>query len=182
MQARERRTVTIGATIVASFLFIAFVALPFVRHWQLREVELATTRDSIRELRGLISSARALDSTGRIAEATLASEGRRVIRARSATLAASALQSYLQDASDASRLVVTRLEVAPSAEPGALFVPATLAAYSDIHGVAELLGHLEHGPRVMTLERMTVQMNSALRGAPDVLQLTLTLRAPVILE
>lgn len=182
MQAGERRTVTIGATVVVLALFVAFVALPFVRHWQLREVELRTTRDSVRELRGLVASATALDSAERHIGASLSSEGRRVIRARSATLAASALQSYLQDASDASRLVVTRLEVAPSAEPGASFVPASLAAYSDIHGVAELLGHLEHGPRLMFVERMTVQMNSALRGAPDVLQVTLTLRAPVIIE
>lgn len=182
MQPRERRTVALGGITVTVLLLVSMVLVPFARRWQLREVELRTTRDSIRELRGLVRSAHALDSVSRAADATLSSEGRRVFRARSATLGASALQSFLQDAADASRLVVTRLEVAPSLEPGATYVPATIAAYSDIHGVAELLGHLEHGPRVVNVERMTVQMNSALRGAPDVLQVTLTLRAPVIIE
>ena len=189
--AREQRTVAVGAATVVIALLLAFVALPLARRWQSYAIELQRTRDQIQEYAALANSAGALDAAGSANEQRLASQGRRVIRARSATLAASALQSFLQDASDASRLVVTRLDVAPpdggpdSSATGAVgvtSVPATLAAYGDITGLAELLHQLSHGPRVVRVERMTVQQNSALRGAPDMLQITLTLRAPVVLE
>ncbi len=182
MERREERTVIGGALVVCAALLLAFVVVPFIRRWQLREVELETTRASIAELTGLVQNRRSLDSAATAAENLLAVRGRRVIHARSATLAASAMQSFLQDASDASRLVVTRLDVAPSEESAATSLPATLTAHTDIHGLAELLAHLEHGPRVVRVERMTVQMNSALRGAADMLQLALTLRAPVLLD
>ena len=196
LRDRERRTVAMGALIVAFSLLIAWVVLPFARRWQLREVELEQTRSRVSELASLTASARALDSAASSAERALASGGRRVIRARSRALAASALQSFLQDASDASRLVVTRLDVAtddaantgggipePAADSGrATFIPATLSAYCDITGLAELLAQFARGPRVVTVDRMAVQLNPALRGAPDMLQVTLTLRAPVIVQ
>ena len=200
--ARERRTVVIGASIVVLSLLVAYVLLPFGRRWQLREIELEGTRARVSELASLSSSRRALDSAATAVERSIAAGGRRVIRARSRALAASALQSFLQDASDASRLVVTRLDVATGdadatdasaagdafdrstadgAEPSA-FIPATLSAHCDITGLADLLAQLRHGPRVVHVERMAVQTNSALRGAPDMLQVTLALRAPVIIE
>jgi hypothetical protein len=35
---------------------------------------------------------------------------------------------------------------------------------------------------VVVVEKLSVTQNSALRGAPDVLQVTLAVRAPVVLE
>jgi hypothetical protein len=193
--------VLLGATIVALSLLVTFVLLPFGRHWQLREAELDGTRARVRELASLAGSARALDSAATATEQWLAARGRRVIRARSRALAASALQSFLQDASDASRLVVTRLDVASggpeSANPGAVaeaaddstaggaastVILATLSAHCDITGLADLLAQFAHGPRVMHVGRIAVQTTSALRGAADMLQVTLTVRAPVIIE
>jgi hypothetical protein len=197
--ARERRTVLWGASVVTVSLLVTYVLLPFARHWELREVELEGTRARVTEVAALVANARALDSAATAEERLLASGGRRVIRARSRALAASALQSFLQDASDASRLVVTRLDVATGdtdneASPGAdslavdagtspaTFIPATLSAHCDVTGLADLLSQFSNGPRVVQVERMTVQTTSALRGAPDMLQVTLTLRAPVIIE
>lgn len=182
MERREARTIAIGGSVVTVALLIAFVLLPFTRRLQLRAVELEATRASIRELRALVAGATGLDSAGAAADAALGVRGRRVIRARTSALAASALQSFLQDASDASRLLVTRLDVAPADSAGGHTLPASLAAQGDIYGLADFLGHLEHGPRVVHVERMMVQINSALRGAPDMLQVTITVRAPVILE
>ena len=61
-------------------------------------------------------------------------------------------------------------------------LPATIAAYGDIFGLAEFLHKLSSGPRVVRVERIAIQQNSALRGAPDVLQITVTLAAPVIVQ
>jgi hypothetical protein len=51
-----------------------------------------------------------------------------------------------------------------------------------VEGLALLLAQLGEGPRPVRVERVTVQRNPALRGAPDVLQWTLVVRAPVVLR
>ena len=204
VKARERRVVAVGAIVVAVGLLLAYVMLPFARHWSMREQELRAVRAQSDTLAGLIASASQLEAVASAQERSLASSNRRVLHARSATLAASSLQSLLQDASDASHLVVTRLDVAQDLSPQssgevardsatiattqsasrgrAVSLPATLAAYCDIVGLAALLDHLARAPRVVYVERITVQQNSSLRGAPDMLQVTVTLRAPVVLE
>ncbi len=104
-----------------------------------------------------------------------------MIHARSSALGASALQTLLQGAADASALLVNRVDVAPEeAADGAL--TATLSAYGDIHGLSAILAQLSRAPRVTVVERLTVQINPALRGAPDVLQITLAVRAPLVIE
>ena len=204
VKARERRVVAVGTTVVVVGLLLAYVMLPFARHWSMRERELHAMRAQSDSLAGLVAAASQLEALASAQERSLAASNRRVLHARSATLAASSLQSLLQDASDASHLVVTRLDVAQdlsrqlspdvapesslsapqqSASRGrALSLPATLAAYCDIVGLASLLDHLARAPRVVYVERLTVQQNSSLRGAPDMLQVTVTLRAPVVLE
>lgn len=204
-KAREQRVIAIGAIVVVAGLLLAYVILPFARQWYTRSQEIRALRAQSDTLAGLVASASQLESAATTQERTLAASNRRVLHARSSTLAASSLQSLLQDAADASHLVVTRLDVAQSvadgvgteSAPGAstdtstspsrgegrsVALPATLAAYCDIVGLAALLDHLARAPRVVYVERLTVQQNSSLRGAPDMLQVTLSLRAPVVIE
>jgi len=202
---REQRVIALGAIVVVVGLVLAQVILPFSRQWYTRSQELRALRAQSDTLAGLVANGGRLESAAAAQERLLAATNRRVLHARSTALAASSLQSLLQDAADASHLVVTRLDVAQnsadvnsaelalggsadslspstSANGRAVALPATLAAYCDIVGLAALLDHLARAPRVVYVERLTVQQNSALRGAPDMLQVTLSLRAPVVLE
>ena len=197
-RTRERRVVIGGTIVVTVALLVSDVLLPFARQWSGREDAIATTRDRVAVLSGLDAARPSLDAEASRAEADLSRQGTRVLHARSLALAASALQSLLQDAADASHLVVTRLDVVQnggaaanagvatspgdSASSPTVRLPATLAAYCDIVGLAALLDHLAHSSRVVRIEKLTVQQNSALRGAPDMLQITMSLRAPVVLE
>jgi hypothetical protein len=210
LASRERRVVTGGILVVVVALVTSTVLLPFARSWHARELRLGAARAELATLASLVARAGSLDAAAQRADAELTRRGRRVFRARSIALAASALQSYLQDASDASRIVVTRLDVTSDAAPDApsdvpapsttnasnanasiegsstdfssSAVSATLSAQCDIYGLAELLALFSQGPRVVQVSRMTVLSNSSLRGAPDMLQVTLVLRAPVVIE
>lgn len=218
VQHRERLVIRTGVIVSTLALLLTFAVLPFIRQWREREIEIAALRSDADSLAGLVASASQLDASAAAQEKALSESTRRTLHARSAPLAASALQSLLQDASDASHLLVTKLDVAQTvaaagaatntsanvtsnAESSALSgardatgastvsrnatavsLPATLAAYCDVVGLAALLDHLAHAPRIVYVERVTVQQNSALRGAPDMLQVTLSLRAPVVLE
>ncbi len=187
--SRERRVMLAGALVVAFAVVIVYGAIPFARDWQTREARLESQRDRRAYLTTLIARGPQLEQEASNAERALAAAPQRVLHARSTTLGASALQSLLQDAADASHVVVTRLEVSPdtaavngesSAGAGAHHVPATMSVYGDINGVTALLGVLAHGPRVISVERLTMQRNSALAGAADVVQATLQLSAPVV--
>lgn len=204
---RERRVIVGGAAVVVFSLLITYVLLPFAREWSAREAELSSLHTEADSLAALIADAPQIERAASDEETVLASSARRVLHARSAPLAASALQSLLQDAADASRLVVTRLDVAqefagtvgkspmprgaPRVGASGLItqsagtresLPATLAAYCDVVGLADFLDHLARSPRVVVVDRLTVQQNSALRGAADMLQITVGVRAPVVIE
>ncbi len=220
-QARERRVVVSGALVVVVALALTWIVLPFAREWSRREAAISALRLEADSLAGLMVARAMLEARATEREAALAASGRRVFHARSLTLAASALQSLLTDAADASHLVVTRLDVAQDVEQDiaqdfqqdfaqdserngesrvapvdgdvaaadaagvrarTVSLPATLTAYGDVIGLAALLEQLARAPRVVRVERMTVQQNSALRGAADVLQVTISLRAPVVIE
>lgn len=177
---RQRRTVVIGAWIVAVALLLAFGVLPQVRQWSAREAQIRSAQLQLESLINTVEGQPQLDSMIRLQEQTLASQPRRVLRSRSRALAASALQSLVQELADASNVTVTRLDVANLESSGDL--PITLAANGDIYGLAILLQQIRSARYVVIVDKLTSQNNSALRGAPDVLQITLSLHAPVIVQ
>ena len=185
-RVRERRVILVGAAVVGAALVFTYGVLPFVRHWQAREAALAAAGERVAYLQDLTDRTSSLEEEAAALERALSAQGRRVLHARSSTLAASALQTFLQDAADASHLVVLRLEVAAddsarvTADNAPTQLPATLSAYGDIAGIAAMLDVVASGPRALSVERVSMLRNTALAGAPDVVQLTLTLRAPVL--
>jgi len=199
LSLRERRVIIGGTAVLAVALVLTYAVMPFVRHWREREGAIESARTRVAYLGNLVERTDALEVEATTAERALSSLHRRVLHARSSTLAASALQTFLQEAADASHVVVTRLEVSPDdssesdgaagttagqgardSAPAFTRLPATLSAYGDISGAATLLNTLMTGPRVLLLDRLTLSRNAALAGAPDVVQLTMTLRAPVL--
>lgn len=178
--SRQRQTIVIGAWIVAIALAIVFVALPQIRQWSAREQQIRAAESRLNELASTVRGDPQLDSMIQRQEQTLASQPRRVLRSRSRALAASALQSLVQELADASNVTVTRLDVANLETSGDL--PITLAANGDIYGLANLLQQIRSARYVVIVDKLTSQNNSALRGAADVLQITLSLHAPVIVQ
>jgi len=192
---REQRVIVGGVVTTAIALMLTYGALPFARRWQQREAQIAGARERITYLDGLTAQTASLEAAATNDERVLSGQERRVLHARSTTLAASATQAFLQDLADASQVVVSRLDVstddslaAGEASTGSLeatglplqFVPVAFSAYGDIGGVASVLQTLASGPRVLVIESLALQRNAALAGAPDVVQFTVKLRAPVL--
>lgn len=170
-----------GIVVLALSLLATYGVVPAVTRWREREKQLDRARAQVSHLKGLQLHASELETAAALSEGRLAGGPQRVIHARSGALGASALQTLLQGAADASGLVVDRVDVSPDlTSEGEL--TATLSAYGDIHGLAALLAQLASAPRITMVERLTVQINPALRGAPDVLRVTLGVRAPMVLE
>jgi len=194
-RARERRVVIGGLVVTLIAFLVTYGVMPFVRHWQSREASLVATRDRVAYLESLQSRTATLEAEAAATERQLAEKTHRVLHARSATLAASATQSYLQDMADASSLVVSRLEVSAddtlavdsltgesASGANGLRIPAMLSVYGDITGAAAFLRLAGNGPRVLLVDRLVLQRNAALVGAPDVVQMSMTLHVPVLPE
>ncbi len=177
---RPTPIISIGLAVIALVLLFVFVLKPFVENWRQRDARIATAEKEYFHLQRIMVNGSVTNEMIADREAALAMQPTRILRAKSRTLAASALQSMVQDMADASHVTVTRLDVANVA--GGADLPLTLSANGDIYGLTELLKQFRHGRYVVDVDKLQVQVNSALRGAPDVLQMTLSLHAPVIVE
>ena len=169
-----------GVSWLVALALLILVLVPQVRRWRARETRMAAAHGQLQDLANVVQNQAALDALIQQHESELALRPQRVLRSRSRALAASALQSLVQEMADASNVTVTRLDVANSANSGD--VPITLSANGDIFGLAELLRQIRAARYTVVVDKLQAQNNSALRGAPDVLQIALSLHAPVIVQ
>ncbi len=179
--ARERRTLAIGATVVAvAYLAIAWV-LPAAARWRDREAMIEALRRQRAQLVALAERRESLEQGLRARLAAAEALPVRVVRGRTVALAAASMQEVLQEYATASRISVTRLDVAsaPDSVGGALALPATVAATGDIYGLADFLSRLEHGRALLHVSEIAIAPNPSLRG--ELLQLAVTVRAPFLL-
>ncbi len=180
MVVRQPRILSAGLSTIALALLIVFVVTPFLRNWRMRERQIDAAQVQFDRLNAVLVNRAVTTRMLAARDRDLSLQPTRVLRAHSRALASSALQSMVQDMADASHVVVTRLDVANVAAGSEL--PLTLSANGDIYGLADLLLHFRNARYAIDVDKMLVQVNSALRGAPDVLQVTLSLQAPVIIE
>jgi hypothetical protein len=181
ISARERRTLVLGIALSASALTLAYGVIPFARRWQAREQVIATETERLARLRGLVSNEARLQELALARSASLESGQQRLVSGRTPALAASAMQSLLQDFADQSQVTVSRLDVAgePEVTPGTLpMIPATVAAVGDIHGITNLLSLMQHGALLLDISELTVRPNPALRG--ELLQMTVKLHGAYV--
>lgn len=184
-RSRESRVVAWGVAIIVVAFIVARGVVPFAATWRAREARIDALRERGARLLALSAQAPSLAAAADSAEARLANAPRRVLHAASPALASSAVQGFMEDATTGAGLVVSRIESTPDGAPdgttsGTTSVSATLSAVGDVHGLAALLTTLTSGPRVVQLTRLTVTQTTALRGAPEVLQVSLVVRAPFI--
>ena len=186
LSVREQRTIVGGLLIVlGAFVGVRQLGPRWVAHQQ-RAATIVRDRERLALLEGLAGSREALERRASAAEQALASRPRRVFHAATPALGGNALQQYLESAVEGAGMAVDRVEVTPGPEaaspPGRSTLSAQLSVIGDIHGLSTLLASVERGPRAVVIERLTVRRNSALRGATDVLQATIGVRASLLLD
>lgn len=180
---REKRTIAVGAAVVALTALVTLVAIPFATRWNLRERAILAARERVARLEGLARQVPLLRQRADSIDESLEAGGVRMFRARSAPLAAAEVQAFVQEAARQSRVIVSRLDVAGAASgdtASATALPASISASGDIYGVADYLRRLQFGERLISIDELTIMPNPA---SPDqLLQLTLSLRVPIVLE
>jgi type II secretory pathway component PulM len=186
LSARDRRTLVLGAVAVACVLAMAWL-IPVARGWAANEARITAMRQQLAQLQGIQRATPMLQAAVATREARAADFPQRPVAASTAALAAGVLQGVLQRYADESQLSVSELNV--SGEPDSTSVPlaalpATLIALGDVYAVADLLTRVQHGSTLLDVRELTVQVNPARRttGGGELLQLTLVVRAPFVLQ
>lgn len=181
---RERRTVTIGVAVVVLAVLVARGLLPLADRWQRQAARLDALRARVAQAEGLLQQADTVAALAEALERRLADSPRRLAHGASVEVAASDLEGLLQGSTEASGAQLQQLSwEPPAAGETSAPLPVLRGSFSvvgDIHGLAQLLAQLADGARPVQVERLTVQQNPALRGAPDVLQWTVGVRVPVV--
>jgi type II secretory pathway component PulM len=186
LSPRDRRALSLGAVAVLCILLLA-AAIPAVRRWNDREAMIAARRGELARLTGIRANVPMLRTALDARSARAAEFPQRPVSAATAALAAGVLQSVLQRYADESQLSVSELNVAGEPDSTATplaALPATLIAIGDVFGVADLLSRVQQGNTLLEVREMTVQVNPARRadGGGELLQITLVVRAPFVLE
>ena len=180
VEPRERRTILIAVSVLATAVLVVYGILPYARRWSAREELIAIRAEQVARLRWLAANEASLQkaSAARLAQRTSLDQPH-LLSGRSHALAASALQTAVQGYADEAGITVRELNVAgapDSAATGVESIPATVSAIGDIWSVTDFVSRLQNGPTLIDIREIGVSPNPALRG--ELLQLSLVLRAP----
>ena len=179
VEPRERRTIAIAASVLATALVIVYGVLPFARRWSAREELIAIRTSQIARLEWLAEHESQLQSAAAVRIASVGSVERpRTLSARSPALAASALQTLVQGYADESGVTVRELNVAGATDSVSTSeaIPATVSAISDIYGLSAFLSRVQNGTTLIDIREISISPNPALRG--ELLQFSVVMRAP----
>ena len=176
LSRRERVFVTAGATIGALALVVTLLALPALDRWTAREAAISANQERHARLAGLVASEEALRGALRERRTAQAGTMRLLLAGATPALAASNLQTLLQQYAEESLVQLNRVDVVgqPKAErPGLVSVPVVLQGQGDIHGLVDFLYRVQHGHRLLVIDEISVNTRSSWQGEDQVLQWSL---------
>ena len=182
LSARERRTSLIGAAVSGIGLVVAFGVLPWVDAATARAARLEAAQARLDALRALPAQAPMLRAAAVAARRAQDAMPVRLLVGPTPALAASALQGILQGYADRVGAEVLRVDAAADSTAAVASLEGTLVATTDVAGLAELLTLVRDGGTALEVRALEVRVNAARRAPQALLDVTLTVRAPVRVE
>jgi type II secretory pathway component PulM len=159
LKPRERRVVMGGAIVSAVALVTMGVIVPIADHWTARESSYAASRAQWVKLSVLAASKdrlqRALDEQ----KVSLAAQESRLVEGTTPALAASTLQSMLQQYAAQSALQLQRVDAAgepKTAKPGLLEIPVQLSGTASVAELVDFLSRLERGDKLLVIDELAI--------------------------
>jgi hypothetical protein len=142
-----------------------WVVLPLAGRWEDREALISARQTQLAQLTALVRGDTAARRTLADRERNRAALRARLLTGGTPALAASNLQALLQGYADASRVTLDRVDLVAepddSAKGGLPAIPVQLAASGDIYGLADLLGRLQYGGKLLSIDELRVGTGEA---------------------
>jgi hypothetical protein len=185
LNRRERRVVIGGVALGVASLVLVLGVLPFAARWSAREESIAAKRQQLERLTALIRSANSVQQSVDSMRSARSARTERIFRGPTPALAAAKLQELLRTYAEESSVDLADVDVGgePAADStGLTAIPVRLSANSDIHGLADLLWHIENGGKLMIVDERRLNARSPRDDGTQHLSWTLRLRGPFVSE
>lgn len=166
-----------GAIAAGVVVFLALVLIPFARRWDDRREAIEANRDRVQRYAALLRGEKGLRLE--VAARRRSPLAGRLLSGMTPAVAASNLQSLLQEYARSSGITPDRVDVVGEAkvsDEGLAGVPVQLTAHGDIHGLVALLQRIDGGEKLLLVDELTVARGVTRADSVDVLSFTLRLR------
>lgn len=174
MSPRDRRALALGGALVVPALCFALVVRPLAGGvGEVRE-RVREQRELLARERGLVAQAGEYPARLRRAESALRAEGPRLFRGIDGLAAASALEEYVSDAAERSRVSVRQSESrdGEAVGEGITALQVDMQGEGDLRGILSLLRTLDSGARLVRVEQLAIEARGATENAPLSFSLT----------
>ena len=168
LSARERRTVTIGATITIVSLSLLYVVRPYRAALADAQDQLVAERATLARERAAIAESRRNPELRRVADSTMQSTRSRLFEGKDDVMASAELASYLGDVARKARVFLQDAGTRPAVPTpsGVRTLRVEIRAESDLLGTLLFLQALERGDKLVRVDRLDIT-RSARAGDSD---------------
>lgn len=178
---RDRRALGTGAIVLGSTLLFAGVLRPAYHGWSGARDQLRVEQYLLARETALLHAARSFPSRFEIRAASLVAEAPRLFSGADTVAAAATLANYVVEQAIRHRVFVQGTEAGGSAavRDGVHVLKIQLRAVSDLRGVVSLLEALEAGPKLVSVDAISIAPASRIAGMvprdDEVLGISMTL-------
>jgi Type II secretion system (T2SS), protein M subtype b len=176
LKARDRRAILIGALVLAPGLLFIWGVRPYQAALGAARDQLATERATLSRERGALATAHRNPELQQITDSALQAVQPKLFEGRDDVIASAQLASYLGDVARRSHVWLQDANTRPATAdaPGVRTLHVDLRAETDFQGLLDFLNALDHGDRLVRVERLDVSRGFGTGGNQDAETLTVT--------
>jgi hypothetical protein len=179
ISAKERRTVTWAVLIILPFAIFRFGVVPFQKALSDTRDRIVTEREALARERGAVATAQRNPALQQMTDSTLRAMEPRLFEGTDDVIASSDLAAYVGGVARGNHVWVqdAATRTATSTTPGVRTLHVEIRGESDLRGILSFLDGLEHGDKLVRIERLDI--SRGLSGVGNEKAETLTLNATI---
>jgi hypothetical protein len=179
LSAKDKRTLTIGALLLIPALLWRFGVVPYRASLDDMRDRLTTERDALSRERGAVLTAQRNPALQRMTDSALHVMEPRLFEGTDDVIASSGLAAYVGDVARGRHVWVQDAATRPatSTTAGVRTLHVEIRGESDLRGILTFLDALEHGDKLVRIERLDV--SRGLSGPGNEQAETLTISATI---
>ncbi len=179
MQSRDRRAIALGGVALLPFALFLLVVRPYRASLADAEDALTSERAALARERDAVATAQRNPRLQRVADSAMRAMRPRLFQGKDDVMASAELASYVADVARNARVWLEEANTgaaAPATE-GVRKIRVDIRAESDLAGTLAFLHQLEHGAKLVQVDRIDVSRVARAEPGTEVLTIVATVSA-----
>jgi hypothetical protein len=176
MRTRDRRAILVGVLVLAPALAFIWGVRPYLAALDMARDRLDAERATLAREQGALAAARRNPELKQVVDSALQAMKPRLFEGRDEVIASAKLASYLGQVARRSHVWLqdAATRTATTTTPGVRTLHVDVRAQTDFRGLLTFLDALDHGDKLVRVERLDVSRGVAGAGDENVEVLTVT--------